>query len=172
MSEERAQAFAQELLVPVQVLRHVAQRRGVRWDALTPLSVAQMMADTHVEHRMIVKAASEAGFLGEAGVEHALALDVSKELPEVTERALWADEYFQKYPEQKVWFGKRIATLPPIKLRLPVAYVKAVVDAVANCTISWSKGAELLMIDRRTFEERFGGTRSRKRGMCRLMLTL
>jgi hypothetical protein len=37
-----------------------------------------------------------------------------------------------------------------------VGYVKAVVDAVGSGIVSWSKGAELLMIDRQTYLQRFG----------------
>ena len=156
VGEVRAEAFAQEMLLPATVLRHWSQRRGVRWEALTAGPMAQLMADTHAEQRTIAKAARDAGLLDAAGYDAAVSLDVSGELPLLTEHAVSGLEYFRTRPEMRRWLDNRITTHPSLPLRLPVGYVKAVVEAVKSSVIAWGKGAELLMIDRHTFERRFG----------------
>lgn len=156
LSEQRAEAFAQEMLVPREVLKTVATRLAVRWDDVRPVDMAQLVAETHAEQRLVVRAAADAGFLDAAGAEHCAKLDIAEELPRATERALGAIEFFQRYPEKREWMEKRTTTLPAVPLRLPVGYVKSVVDAVNAGTITWSKGAELLMIDRHTYMQRFG----------------
>jgi Zn-dependent peptidase ImmA (M78 family) len=155
VAEARANAFAQDLLVPADVIRHVAQQRGVRWDALTAVDLAHLVADTQVEAQLVVKAALEAGLLSADAAAAASALDLEEILPTITERALDAVRYFERHPETKGQLEKRNTTIPSMSLRLPSGYVKNVVEAVRRGAMNWTKGAELLMIDRTTFRDRF-----------------
>jgi hypothetical protein len=105
---------------------------------------------------LIVNAAIDASFLDRADGERSRSLEIGDELRRLSERALMSFEYFRPHPDKKDWTEKRTTTLPSVPLRLPVGYVKAVVDAVGSGIVSWSKGAELLMIDRQTYLQRFG----------------
>ncbi len=156
LSEQRAEAFAQEMLVPREVIKAAGIRRGVDWTSLQAPAMAQLIAETHAEQRMVVRAAVDAGLLDSDDAARCRRLDAAAELPQATEHALNAFEYFQKHPEQRDWLEKRTTTLPSLPLRLPVGYVKAVIEAVSADAISWTKGAELLMIDRHTYVQRFG----------------
>jgi Zn-dependent peptidase ImmA (M78 family) len=153
ISEERAEAFAQEMLVPAEVVRHAS--KGVEWATMTAEDLARIVATTHVEKGMLIRAALDANLTDQVSADHARTLDISEILPTLSERALDAVQYFKAHPEAAVWLEKRLTETTPI-LRLPVSYVKAVVEAVSASTIAWSKGAELLMIDRHTFQQRFG----------------
>src|SRR6202008_3863899 len=63
VEEQRADAFAQEALVPSEVLRHVGQRHAIRWNMLDAGSIATMVAGTHVEQRFLAKALVDAGLI-------------------------------------------------------------------------------------------------------------
>jgi Zn-dependent peptidase ImmA (M78 family)/transcriptional regulator with XRE-family HTH domain len=156
--EMRAQAFAQECLLPKSVLVHVAQTNGIKWTNLSARSLAKLVADTHVEQRTIVDAGVEAGLIPEDFSEGLKRVDISKDLRELSPHALSTEEYLELIGSTNAqeWIGKRTTTLSPRSLRLPVGYVKAVVDAYRNCQISVGKAAEYLMIDASEFIERFG----------------
>ncbi|AKF08839.1 XRE family transcriptional regulator [Sandaracinus amylolyticus] len=157
VTEQRADAFAQEMLVPASVLRHVAQASGINWKRLEAEDLATLVAKLEVEARVILRAAVEGKFLDAEGAARAQTLDYRAHLEQLTERALPAMKYFGRHPEKKSdWLEKRTATAVGVPLYLPPSYVQAVVGAVERGTVSWSKGAELLMVDRRTFMERFG----------------
>lgn len=53
------------------------------------------------------------------------------------------------------WVGKRTTTLPSRSIRLPIGYVKAVIEAYQNRQISLGKSSEFLMIDEGDFRSRF-----------------
>lgn len=155
--ELRAQTFAQECLVPKNVLVHVAQTNGIKWNALSPRALAKLVADTHVELRTLVSAAVDAGFIQPENAEALKRADISAELPEFSEHALSTDEYLQKIGADNAnWIGKRATTLPPRSIRLPIGYVNTVVDAYKDSHISLGKAADYLMIDESEFIERFG----------------
>jgi Zn-dependent peptidase ImmA (M78 family) len=157
LSEERADAFAQEVLVPRQVIQHVAQKNGIMWDNLSARDLAVLVAETQVEKRMVLQAAAEAGLLLHGKLEAYLELDISSLLPKFSDHALTTEEYIDKIGgETAAWVGKRTTTIPSKSLRLPAAYVKAVVAAFQEEEISSSKAAEMLMIDEHTFADRFG----------------
>jgi len=157
--EQRADAFAQDMLVPPVVLRHLAQANGIDWERFTPEALAALVADTEVEAGLVLKAAAEAQLLSKDQRAEASGFDIATLLRARTERALSAPEYFRRHPEREHELGKRAtATSPP--LRLPAGYVGAVVEAVNEGVIAASKGAELLMIDRRVFHARFGAPSS------------
>jgi len=156
--EMRAQAFAQECLVPKTVLVHVAQSHGIKWGSLSARPLARLMADTHVEQRTVVSAAVDAGLVASEAADELKRIDTAKELHELSSHALSTEEYLELIGSENAgdWIGKRTTTLTPRPLRLPVGYVKVVVDAYQNCQISSGKAAEYLMVDETEFTERFG----------------
>jgi len=156
--EMRAQAFAQECLLPKSVLVHVAQTNGIKWTNLSARSLAKLVAETHVEQRAVVNAGAEAGLIAEETAEELKRVDISKELHDLSQHALSTDEYLELIgaANAQEWIGKRTTTLSPRSLRLPVGYVMSVVDAYRNCQISAAKAAEYLLIDASEFAERFG----------------
>jgi len=155
--EMRAQAFAQECLVPKSVLIHIAQSNGIKWTNLSARSLALLVADTHVEQRTVVDAAVEEGLVQPEMADELKRIDIAKELHEISEHALSTEEYLERFgPDAEQWVGKRTTTLSPRSLRLPVGYVNSVVEAYKNCQISSGKAAEYLVIDRSEFIERFG----------------
>jgi Zn-dependent peptidase ImmA (M78 family) len=155
--ELRAQAFAQESLVPKEVLLHAAQSHGIKWNTLDETALARLMADTHVEQRMIVSAAADAGVIEVARQEELIRLDIHSQLRIFSDHALSTEEFLQKHGEEDVdWIGKRTTSLSPRAIRLPIGYVNAVVDAYRNRQISPGKGAEYLIIEEQEFLERFG----------------
>ena len=52
--------------------------------------------------------------------------------------------------------GNRTTSLGTRRLRLPAGYVKQVIDLTNAGEISFGKAAEMWMMDRYTFAERFG----------------
>lgn len=155
--EQRADAFAREMLAPPVVLRHVAQAAGIDWRRLDAEGLANLVAKIEVEQGVILDAAVAANFISADQADGARAFDIGARLQELTERALPAMKYFARHPEKRVdWLDKRGTTTAGVPLRLPVAYVRNVVEAAQLGTINWTKAAELLMVDRRTFIQRFG----------------
>jgi len=156
--EMRAQAFAQECLVPKSVLVHVAQTSGIKWTNLSTRSLAKLVAETHVEQRTVINAGVEAGLIAPEIAEELKRADTSAELRDVSQHALSTDEYLELIgsANAKEWIGKRTTTLTPRPLRLPVGYVTSVVDAYQSCQISLGKAAEYLMVDDSDFVQRFG----------------
>jgi hypothetical protein len=156
--EMRAQAFAQECLVPKSVLVHVAQTNGIKWTNLSTRSLARLVAGTLVEQRTVVNAGLEAGLIAPEAAEELKRADISSELHDVSPHALMTDEYLESIGPDKAkgWLGKRTTTLTPRPLRLPVGYITMVVDAYQSCQISLGKAAEYLMVDEPEFVRRFG----------------
>jgi Zn-dependent peptidase ImmA (M78 family) len=156
VAEERAQAFSFEALVPREVLRHLSQTNGIRWDKASSNDLATLIAGAHVEQKALVSAALEHEFINEDQAIGYRSLDISSELKAATEHALSTDEFLaRKGIDQSPWIEKRNTTIPVRSLRLPVTYITSVLDAVDNDDISRAKAAELLMIDEETFDERF-----------------
>ena len=159
LEEQRAQAFAQEALLPREVLHHVAQSHGIKWASLTSDDMALLVAETHVEQRTVARAAVDAGFVPPETEESLQSFDIGARLRQISERALDTSEYLEKLGEggeQKLMLGKRTATVPSRPIRLPVSYVRGVVSALQEKRISRGKAAELLMIDTYDLESRFG----------------
>jgi Zn-dependent peptidase ImmA (M78 family) len=155
--EMRAQAFAQECLVPKSVLVHVGQICGVKWTNLSTRSLASLVANTHVEQRTVVNAAAEAGLIAPEAAEDLKRADISSDVHDASPHALLTDEYLELIGPDNArdWLGKRTTTLTPRPLRLPVGYVTLVVDAYRSCQISLGKAAEYLMVDESEFVRRF-----------------
>jgi Zn-dependent peptidase ImmA (M78 family)/transcriptional regulator with XRE-family HTH domain len=155
--ELRAQAFAQECLVPKSVLIHIAQSNGIKWTNLSARSLARLVADTHVEQRTVIDAAVEEGLVQPDVAEELKRIDIAQDLHEISQHALSTEEYLERFGAGAgQWVGKRTTTLSPRSLRLPVGYINSVVEAYKNSQISSGKAAEYLVIDRSEFIERFG----------------
>jgi Zn-dependent peptidase ImmA (M78 family) len=159
--EQRAQAFAQELLLPIEVLRHLSQESNVRWDSPSAPNLAALVAASHVEQRLIIGAAVEGGLLLPDLADMWLRQDIAAQLRELSDHALTTREYLKKSGKDAsdILLGRRSTTIPSRRIRLPVPYVVFVVDEWRNGTISARKASELLMIDYDTFRDRFGLTR-------------
>ena len=155
--ELRAQAFAQAALIPKEVLFHVAQSRGIKWAALNEYALAQLVADTHVEQKLVVSAAADYGFIEAERQDDLNRLDIHAELLALSDHALSTEQFLDKNGEHASdWIGKRATTLSAKSIRLPIGYVNAVVDAYKNRQISPAKAAEYLIIDEQEFTDRFG----------------
>ncbi len=154
--EIRAQAFAQESLVPREVLHHIAQHYGIKWNALTAPALAQLVAETHVELRTVLAAAVDGGFVAPDSADELKRVDISTYLRQFSAHALSTEEYLEKIGSTGAeWIGKRTTTLPSRSIRLPIGYVKLVLDAYQNRQISLGKASEFLMIDEDDFKTRF-----------------
>jgi hypothetical protein len=87
-AELRAQAFAQESLIPKEVLFHSAQAHGIKWATLNESDVAWLVADTHVEQKMVISAAADYGFIETERQDLLSRLDIHAELLKVSDHAL------------------------------------------------------------------------------------
>lgn len=155
--ELRAQAFAQEALIPKDVLLHAAQSIGVKWANVSEKTLAQLVANTHVEQRMVTAAAGDAEFISLDQKNELNRMDISSALKQFSDHALTTEEYLHKTGEDSAdWIGKRTTTLSPKSLRLPIGYINSVVDAYKNRQISPAKAAEYLIIEEHEFFNRFG----------------
>lgn len=154
VEEQRADAFAQEALVPLEVLRHVGQRQAVKWDDLSKPSIARLVAATHVEQRLLAKALLDAALIKTEDFEQVASLDIAQELRQVSTHALSTQEFVQT-AHVEGGFKRRTTTTAPRKIMLPVRYVGAVLDAIKARLISRGKAARMLMIDEYEFVERF-----------------
>lgn len=156
-AEMRAQSFAQEAMVPREVLFHAAQLHGCRWNSLNADSLARLVASTHVELRTLLAASVDAGFIDAARAEELRRIDISEPLRSITDHALTTQEYLEKTgTDKQEWIGKRSTTLTARTILLPIGYVNAVVDAYRSRQISSSKAAACLMVEENEFLGRFG----------------
>jgi Zn-dependent peptidase ImmA (M78 family) len=156
--ERRAQAFAEEMLVPLKVIRHIQNTTaGFDWASLTARDLALLVAKTEAEARTVLSAALLHGLINDCQYEEYLHLNIAAELKQLTPRALSTREFLAQTFGEDVWAAnKRTTTLSPRRLRLPVSYVKKVLSAARDEEISFGKAAEMMMIDKDTLVERFG----------------
>jgi Zn-dependent peptidase ImmA (M78 family) len=155
--EVRAQAFAKEVLIPKEVLFHIAQSNGIKWNALNPDALARLVAHAHVELKTLVDVAIDSGYLSVEQGADLKCVDIASRLHELSDHALSTEEYLEKIGVDGInWIGKRSTTTVPRTIRLPVGYVNVVVEAYTNHQISPGKAAEYLMIDETEFLGRFG----------------
>lgn len=159
LEEARAEAFAQEALVPQELLHHIAQTKGLKWGSLTTHGLALLVAYAQVEQRAVVKAAFEAGFIDEQQAEQYRSMHIHDDLKQLTERALSTREFVEsrKLESREIISAEnRTTTIPSRALRLPLPYVAKVVELTRKEAISPGKAAQFLMIDREVLEQRFG----------------
>jgi len=157
LQERRAQAFAQELFVPVEVLRHLQNTVGFKWNNLSAPDLAQLVAHTDVSAITVLSAAFQSGLVSESDLARYRELSFSDELKQLTPRALSTREFLQQaIRDQSIWPAhKRTTNLTSRRLRLPVSYVNKVLSATKAQEISVGKAAEMLMMDPETMLERF-----------------
>ncbi|BCA55335.1 hypothetical protein W02_24750 [Nitrospira sp. KM1] len=155
LSEERAEAFAKECLVPREVLIHMTSKLGINWHALSSKKLAELVGMTHCEQRTVLSAAVDNELISEDERNNYINLEISEDLLKVSERALSAGQFIRKKGIKPEWQNKRNTTIPTRTLRLPSSYILRVLDALRIGNVSTSKAAELLMIDEGTFYSRF-----------------
>jgi len=158
LSEVRARAFTQETLVPRSVLVHYTNQVGLNWQRLTPQQLAQLMASIHVEQETLLRAAYEWNFISDDLYSQYSDYNCGSVLREISFHA-WSTRDFlrQQAGESPKWIAEnRNTTVGARSLRLPAGYVQQVIDTLNTGEISVAKAAELLMMDRYSFAERFG----------------
>ena len=158
LEEVRAQAFALEALAPREVLNHIARTNGLKWNALTNQDIAILVAASQVEQGTVIKAALEAGFIDANLAEKYATAETHEFLKELTERALTTQEFIKaRVGENQIISAEfRTTTIPSRALRLPLPYVTKVVNLASQNEISIGKAAQMLMVEKDTFKERFG----------------
>jgi Zn-dependent peptidase ImmA (M78 family) len=159
LSEARAHAFAQEVLAPRSVLVHFANKMGLNWACLTEHQLAGLIAEVHVEQRTLLEAAYDNGLVDEEHLAAYMKCSCAAALRELSPHAWTTREFLRRQAsESPKWIVEnRQTTAGSRSLRLPAGYVKQVIDAVNDGDIGIGKAAELLMMDRYTFSDRFGG---------------
>jgi len=157
LREARADAFARNCFASAKILQVEASKLGLEWNHLSPPDLAQLVAHCQVELNTILRTAEiEKLITPDQGLSYGNH-SLRKELRALSERALTAHEYFERYPGNQQWTGvHRETTIPSRKLRLPIPYITSVLAAVNSGRISEGRAAEMLMMDRDTFIDRFG----------------
>ncbi len=155
--ETRAQVFARECLVPESVLTHFTNQFGLKWDALSDRDLARLVAEIHVEQRIILEAARVAKLIDETQFDTYLRFSCEPYLRSYTTHALSTREYFKRWVQSSPkWVPEnRNSNLAARPVRLPSSYVGRVIDAYNSGEISLGKAAEMLLMDRETFRRRF-----------------
>jgi Zn-dependent peptidase ImmA (M78 family) len=158
ISEERARSFSQECLLPRSVLVHYANQFGIKWNELTVQQLSQLVANTHVEQRTIVRAAYGNGLITDDLRERYDAYDCAQVLRSFSTHSLTTREYMETVAaEMPKWIARnRTTSLGTRRLRLPAGYMKQIIELTNAGEISFGKAAEMCMMDRYTFAERFG----------------
>jgi len=156
--EARARAFAQECLIPCTVLNHYGNQFGLKWGELSEKDIANLMASIHAEQATVIRAMYENGLISENLRDQYSDLACMADLKLISQHALTTAEYLDaRSGEDPKWIAKnRNTTLGPRPLRLPVGYINQVIEALNEEQITEGKAAEMLMMDRETFLERFG----------------
>jgi Zn-dependent peptidase ImmA (M78 family) len=157
LKERRANLFAQECLVPRSVLIHAASKFGIDWAHLTPEKLARLVADCHVEQRLLLRATVDAKLISIDEYDQYAAFECAPFLREFSTHALSTREFFQTRPkEEHPWlFQNRLVKVGNRSILLPAGYLKTILDLLNEGRITTAKAAELTMMDRYTFQERF-----------------
>jgi Zn-dependent peptidase ImmA (M78 family) len=158
LSEARAHAFAQEALAPRSVLVHFTNQMGLNWACLTEHQLAGLLAQVHVGQKTLLEAAYDNGLIDEEQLVKYVKYSCAAALRELSPHAWTTREFLRRQAnESPKWIVEnRHTTAGARSLRLPAGYVKQVIDAANDGDISVGKAAELLMMDRYTFTDRFG----------------
>ncbi|MGA8087450.1 MAG: ImmA/IrrE family metallo-endopeptidase [Terracidiphilus sp.] len=155
--EARADSFARNCFVSREILKALTSTLGLNWAELNARNLAELVAHSQVDLRVILASAVECNLISEEQSSKYGKMRIIKHLRGLTSHALTTKEFFEAPRDTKVWSPKeRETTIPSRTLRLPVPYVKSVIDACNDGLISEGKAAELLMIDYEIFMERFG----------------
>jgi Zn-dependent peptidase ImmA (M78 family) len=156
-SELRAQVFAQECLVPRSLLVHVANHFGLKWSELTAEDVAHIVAHSHAEQELVLKAAFEHELIDAEELERYRHYECDALVRRLSTHALTTREFLRTYAaESPKWVAEnRNTSVGRRPLRLPSAYVGEVIGAFRCGEISLGKAAEMLMMEEDTFRDRF-----------------
>lgn len=155
--EARADSFARNCFASREVLRSLTSILGLKWAELSARNLAELVAHSQVDLRVVLAAAVENKLISEDQASHYGKMRIIRHLRALTPHALTTKEFFATPRETTVWSPEeRETTIPSRTLRLPVPYIKSVIDACNDGLISEGKAAELLMIDHEVFVERFG----------------
>ena len=148
IAEQRADSFALNALVPRRLLVAI-ENRGHRLATLEPQDLAIVIAAVHAEQGLLARAAHEHGLIDSEAAMRLATLDVARELRACSYHARGLRDTPANqliYPELLAW-GERLTTFPVRGLRLPIPFVRLVIDAVGQGKITPAKAAELLMVD-------------------------
>lgn len=156
--EARARSFAQEALVPKSVLSHYTNSLGLKWESLGSDDVARLVSEVHVEQKTVLRAAFENGLISEHLRAAYTNYNCSDTLKQISPHAVGTKEFLRKQQEQSPkWLASnRKTTVGGRSLRLPAGYAQQIIEILNSGEISEAKAAEMLMMDRYTFDERFG----------------
>ena len=157
LKELRAQAFAQECLVPQTVLSHYTNQYGIDWHDLNSDALSRIIASTHAEQALVLKSALENNFIDPSEHERYKMLDGQAALPQFTTHGLSTNEYAKRAPidEQRWLKADRYISFGKQKLLLPAGYLKQVIDALNGEKLTRAKAAELTLLDPDEFSSRF-----------------
>ena len=157
LNEARAQAFAQEALVPKTVLIQFANKFGLDWTRLSANDLGRLVAEAHVEKQLLLKAALDAGFIDDDQRVAYESVDCAAAVREYSTHALNTREYLRlRAEESPKWIGEnRNTDIGTRSLRMPVRYVDEVIKALNEGFITVGKAAEMAMMEKPTFLKRF-----------------
>jgi Zn-dependent peptidase ImmA (M78 family) len=158
IAEERADAFALGALLPRSLLVAV-ENRGFPLASLDSSGLAQVIAATHAEQRLIARAAVLYGLLSEDDGERLRQIKIShRELAATTYHAVGlgsVDKEKLVHPQVREWESRK-TTFPISGIRLPIPFVQIVLRALGEKKITVAKAAELLMVTTEDLAERYG----------------
>jgi len=147
ISEQRADAFAMHALVPYRLLRAI-QNRGIRLAKLDEHGLADLVAQTHAEQRLLIRAALEYGLITAEDADRLAGLRIARALRARTYHARGLADVPREqliYPEILAW-RDRLTSFPVKGLRLPIPFVRLVLQAFGEQKVTRKRAAELLMI--------------------------
>ncbi len=147
IAEGRADAFALHALVSDKLLR-AFENRGQSLNKVGPAEFALFVANMHADKRTIVRAAVEGKLITDDRAEQLLSMDIARDLKQISYHALGLANVSEKdiiYPEILRW-KDRLTTFPLEGLRLPIPFVRLVLQALKENKINPGKAAELLMV--------------------------
>lgn len=158
IAEDRADSFAMRALVSEELLVAM-ENRGYKLEHLGRETFAHLIANVHAEQRTIVRAALAYNMVDD---EQARDLDAivipNRELAAVSKHARGIAALSREelvYPEVQDW-KDRMTTFPVMGIRLPIPFVRLVLQALGAEKITAGKAAELLMVTREDLATRYG----------------
>lgn len=156
-SELRAEAFSRECLLPKRVLVHYQNHFGFKWESLTPVALAHLIAECHAPQQMILKAALDYALINNEQFIRCSQFECAAILEEITPHALSTKDYAKRLPpDQKRWLlADRSVKFGSRKLVLPASYVQSLIECVESGEISTARAAELSLMDCEDFSNRF-----------------
>ena len=157
INERRANLFAQECLVPKAVLTYLVNRFGIHWERLSAEKLAVLVAESKAEQRLVLRAALSHKMITPDQHDEYIKLDCAADLKRFSSHALTTREFLATVPhDQHKWFFQdRFVKIGNRGLLLPVGFLKVVIELLSTDRITIDKAAELTMMDRYTFKERF-----------------